>query len=316
MSQIEMKTPTFALEQFDFIKPLGSGAFGVTSLYRHVETKAEYAIKVIKKPLPEDENEIRILETMNHPHVIRYFGNFKHRRALYIMMEYCDGGTLQDFICRQPDLISEQLIKEIFAQLVTAIYYLHSRNIVHRDLKPANIFFNKKRGFGISDVGSELTEFVGTPAFLAPEFYQRKAYDYKVDIFALGCILYQLMSLEVPFTRENEPNDRKSIEKRALKGEIGKVPAKYLNSELHQLMKRMIDHDPAKRPSTDQIFEMDTEFAVFLQSCKQQVVFEQGHRRIRAKFAAGASRKLPIRIPQNIHATAFTPKERISLLYK
>jgi NIMA (never in mitosis gene a)-related kinase len=124
-------------------------------------------------------------------------------------MEFCEHGDLSGFIWkRKGKLLSENTIWKLFIQICIGLYALHSKNIMHRDLKSLNIFLGKNNSIRIGDMGVAievktedgfLEKTVGTPYYLSPELSEGKPYNYKSDIWAIGCILYELSALKLPF---------------------------------------------------------------------------------------------------------------------
>lgn len=162
-------------------------------------------------------NEIEIFKSLKHPNLIHYIESFIYKNKLCIIMELADGGdlskVLKDHISKQKK-IDEDLIWNWFLQLCQALKYIHSRKILHRDIKCQNIFLMKtgqiKLGdFGISKVLKDSLELaktpLGTPYFLSPEICSGNKYNFKTDMWMIGCVLYELTSLHKPFEADNLP---------------------------------------------------------------------------------------------------------------
>lgn len=159
-----------------------------------------------------------MLKNLNSPNVVSYKNSFCDKRVLIIVMEYCDstfprihiiGGDLASAIKKKQSLgtrFSEDEIMHWFIQICVALNYIHSMRIMHRDLKSSNVFLTanncvKIGDFGISKVLQGTLEaavtVVGTPYYMSPEVCQNKPYTLKSDIWALGCLLYELCTLNV-----------------------------------------------------------------------------------------------------------------------
>lgn len=161
-----------------------------------------------------------------HIHVIQYYTSFLEDDCLHIIMEYAEKGDLYtvSFLSnftfqllkeqrQRRKYFSEKDLWDYAYQIIMGIEYLHSQNIIHRDIKCLNIFLSSDKQIKIGDMGvskifsgaqDEMQGTrVGTPLYLSPELVKQQPYDYKVDIWAIGCALYHLASLEPPFQAEN-----------------------------------------------------------------------------------------------------------------
>jgi len=204
--------------------------------------------------------EVNILREFRHPHIVRYYDRIieKEKTKIYIVMEYCPGGDLAAYIkkCRREKRrIDEAVIWKVFLQTSLALHDCHSRKegtVLHRDLKPANIFLdashNVKLGdFGLARVlGSDslfARTHVGTPYYMSPEQISKKSYNEKSDVWALGCILYEMACLQVPFEAANEAQLATKIKA----GRIHKIPSSYSDS-IARIIYSMIQVDMTKRP--------------------------------------------------------------------
>ncbi|KAJ9464189.1 hypothetical protein DIPPA_62913 [Diplonema papillatum] len=202
---------------FKSIKQVGKGAFGMAILIFD-ENRERYSIAkeivlttMSSKQKAEAQNEIDILSSLSHPNIIRYEECFVSRDKVIIVMEYADGGDLGAKIKAKQAMSTpfrQAEAARIFGQTALALRYLHEKKILHRDLKAQNVFLTKanvvKLGdFGISTVLRNSVMMAqticGTPYYFSPELCQGQAYNNKSDIWALGCLLYEILSLDVPF---------------------------------------------------------------------------------------------------------------------
>lgn len=161
-------------------------------------------------------NEVKLLQNMKHPHIIKTYHSFIDDSYLYILMEYAAGGDLYKFvqmnITERTGVIQNKLWKWAY-EILLAIRYLHDNCIIHWDLKASNIFITKKNRIKIGDFGSSkilnpvkmyIKEEVGTKVYLSPEQVNHVGlYDYKIDIWAFGCLLYYLAAYKPPFAGTN-----------------------------------------------------------------------------------------------------------------
>lgn len=213
---------TINLEDYEKIRVVGKGAFGTAILYKRLSDKMHVVMKeVYLTDMTKDErnmalNEVNVLSSLNHPNIIRYIGSFLKQDALTIIMEYANAGNLSQLIKQKKEKkenFTERSILQIFYQISSALNYMHSSKILHRDLKSANIFLNKNGSVKVGDFGiskilhtkSQAQTVVGTPYYLSPEICEGKEYDEKSDIWALGCILYELACLRKPFEATSLP---------------------------------------------------------------------------------------------------------------
>jgi len=195
--------------------------FSVVMLGHHLETGEEVAIKIVTKSETDDEemsNEISVMAAVNHPNTVRYIEMFVDRDDYYVVLERISGGELFDKII-ELSVYEETEAANAIRQALDAINYMHERGYVHRDLKPENLLLSSKdpdAQIKIADFGfatkieGQLSEYLGTPPYMAPELvilYDESingSYGKPVDMWALGCILYILLSGLHPFQMDDE----------------------------------------------------------------------------------------------------------------
>ena len=171
------------------------------------------------------------------------------------------GGDLAKKVSAQRGTyFSESQIIDWFTQICLALKHVHDRKVLHRDLKCQNIFLTKtniiKLGdFGIARVLSSTREnartMVGTPYYLSPEIINGKAYSFKSDIWSLGVVLYELCALKPPFDASSLP----FLAMKIVKGQYNPIPSVY-SKDLKNLVASLLQLDPNKRPTTNQILKM------------------------------------------------------------
>lgn len=253
----------------DFIiqKELGRGSFGVVYLVQQVATKELYVLKRINighlhiKFQQAALREVEILKTISHPNIIKYYFSYIEDNILSIVMEYAEAGDLFQLLLKHRHRkanIPEKEIWRIFAELSQAVNYLHENNIIHRDIKCQNVFLTKTLTVKLGDLGaSKLVTAnmqatrVGTPLYLAPEMIKQQPYDYKVDIWGLGCLMYTLAAHESPFAGSNLITLGISIINRTPKN-IPMIYSKRLNSTILLLLEK----NPEDRPDISQVVKM------------------------------------------------------------
>jgi len=206
------------LGQYRILSPLGTG--GMATVYRahQVNIDREVAIKVIRGDLSGNadfvkrfEREARLVAQLRHPHILKLFDYGQQGNILYLVMELMTSGTLADMIKRGP--LAVQVVTRMLDQLGSALDYAHEHNIVHRDLKPQNVLLDDKENATLSDFGVarllqenlHLTQTgmaMGTPPYMAPEQWRGESLDSRVDIYALGVMLYEMLTGKLPFVAE------------------------------------------------------------------------------------------------------------------
>ena len=252
------------MENYEKVKSIGRGAYGTVYLCRRITDGCLFIIKQIPvEEMSREErqaamNEVKVLSMLKHPNIIAYFDSFFEEKALMIVMEYAQGGTMYNFIEeREGKLLDEDEIIRLFVQIVLAIHHVHQQNILHRDLKTQNILLNKTRkvvkigDFGISKIlssKSKANSVIGTPCYISPELCEGKPYNRKSDIWALGCVLYELSTLKKAFEASNLP----ALVLKIMKGSFNPISERY-SKDFKNLVLSMLQIDPAKRPSLPQI---------------------------------------------------------------
>ena len=255
-----------SLNDFKIGKLLGKGAFGIVLLVKRIIDGQTYAMKQINiSQLTDKEknnalNEIRILASLSHKNIIGYKDAFfdEKSKTLNIVMEFADGGDMSKKIkynLKHGLIFRENIIWNYLIQTLEGLNYLHEKNISHRDLKSANIFLTKSGAIKIGDlnvskiakVGMAYTQ-TGTPYYASPEIWLDKPYDFKSDIWSLGCILYELCQLKPPFRGTSLKNLCYNIQRG-----IYEPIMNFYSDELRIIIGMMLKTNPNMRPSTSQI---------------------------------------------------------------
>jgi NIMA (never in mitosis gene a)-related kinase len=145
---------------------------------------------------------------------VKYYDSFLEKNILNIVMEFCEGGDLASYLRQQLGRpLSENKIWKFLIQMSLGLDYIHKKKILHRDIKSMNIFLAKDESIRIGDLGvaKVLCEegnfahtMVGTPYYLSPEMCEEKPYNEKSDVWALGCVLYELCTFKHPFDAANQ----------------------------------------------------------------------------------------------------------------
>ena len=255
-----------SLSNFIIGKELGKGAFGSVKIVTRKEDNKIYAMKTVNisklnnKEKQSALNEIRILASLSHPNIIGYKEAFfdEPTKTLNIVMEYADDGDIEKKIkdnLRKRLKFTENTIWEWIIQILEGLKYLHDNKIMHRDLKCANIFLMKNGLLKLGDLNvSKIAKMgmaqtqTGTPYYCSPEIWRDCPYNYKSDIWSVGCIVYELCALKPPFRGTN----LKELCHNVLSGYFLPISEMYSN-DLRQIINMMLVIDPNKRSSTDEL---------------------------------------------------------------
>lgn len=244
---------------------LGSGAYSNVYLGEDDETGERVAIKVIDQRSITDQymldtlnSEIAILKSLDHPNIVHLFDVVTTANNIYIIQEFCDGGTLDQLLKKQHRL-SERDAIFVMKDLINGFSELMSKNIVHRDLKPANIFINGGR-FKIGDFGfakkidnieqNLMNSTVGTPLYMSPQCLELRWYSAKNDIYSLGVIFFKLLFGRTPWPSNTRDELLLNMSKTPLiipnLKEVSNEAKKFLLRALQYEEKNRIDWDELK----------------------------------------------------------------------
>ena len=258
------------MKNFEIINKLGNGAYSEVFKVRRKADNKIYALKKVKlKNLKEKEkqnslNEIRILASIKSPFVISYKEAFfsEEDKTLNLVMEYADSGDLYQKIKifkKKKLFFEEKDIWKIFIQITRGLKSLHGLNILHRDFKSANIFLFEDGAAKIGDlnVSKILNKSLGqtqtgTPYYASPEVWNNSPYDCKSDIWSLGCILYEMLTLNPPF----QADDFDGLYKKVIAGKYNKINARY-SEDMNEILKLLFKVNPKERPTCDEILKLD-----------------------------------------------------------
>ncbi|XP_041866308.1 mitogen-activated protein kinase kinase kinase 4 isoform X2 [Melanotaenia boesemani] len=241
---------------------IGEGQYGKVYTCINVDTGELMAMKEIRfqpndhKTIKETADELKIFEGIKHPNLVRYFGVELHREEMYIFMEYCDEGTLEE-VSRLG--LQEHVIRLYSKQITTAINVLHEHGIVHRDIKGANIFLTSSGLIKLGDFGcsvklrnnthtmpGEVNSTLGTAAYMAPEVITRakgEGHGRAADIWSLGCVLIEMVTGKRPW-HEYEHNFQ--IMYKVGMGHKPPIPEK-LSTEGKDFLYHCLESEPKRR---------------------------------------------------------------------
>ncbi|KRH95023.1 NEK protein kinase [Pseudoloma neurophilia] len=241
-----------------YVQKLGSGTHGNVYLLKTKDKQPKFLVcKTISlKNLKYAEKEIKILHKIHHQRIISFYHSIEKKHGKYIYMEYANYGDLEKlikFLSKKNLRIQRNISWSIFAQIVDGLEYLQSKKILHRDIKPANIllsrFFNRNRililikiaDFSLSKIMDEKNIhdniIVGTPYYMAPEIIKKEKYDYSIDIWSTGVLMYELIALERPFEAETKMELRRLIVHQKIE-DVPKCSDDYLKQTILDCLKK------------------------------------------------------------------------------
>ncbi|KAF9221524.1 hypothetical protein BS17DRAFT_809903 [Gyrodon lividus] len=201
------------LNDYQLGDSLGKGAFGQVYRALNWATGETVAVKEIQlSNIPKGElgqimSEIDLLKNLNHPNIVKYKGFVKTREYLYIILEFCENGSLHN-ICKRFGKFPESLVAVYICQILEGLVYLHDQGVIHRDIKGANILTNKDGCVKVADFGvaSSTTTgavsddaVVGSPYWMAPEVIEQSGATTASDIWSVGCVVIELLEGKPPY---------------------------------------------------------------------------------------------------------------------
>uniref|UniRef100_A0A8C3JDZ6 Maternal embryonic leucine zipper kinase n=1 Tax=Calidris pygmaea TaxID=425635 RepID=A0A8C3JDZ6_9CHAR len=244
------------LKYYELHETIGTGGFAKVKLAQHLLTGEKVAIKIMDKlalgdDLPRVKTEIDAMKNLRHQHICQLYHVIETSTKVFVVLEYCPGGELFDYIISK-DRLSEEEARVFFRQIVSAIAYVHSQGYAHRDLKPENLLIDKEHNLKLIDFGlcakpkggldNRLSTFCGSPAYAAPELIQGKAYiGSEADIWSMGVLLYALLCGFLPF----DDNSLMAVYRKITRGKYS-IP-KWLSPGSTLLISQMLQVDPKKR---------------------------------------------------------------------
>ncbi|GFS93612.1 hypothetical protein NPIL_702271 [Nephila pilipes] len=257
------------IRDFEKLEELGRGGFATVYKARCLKRgfRDLIAIKEINK---KDENwrkhkkfvhkEIEIHSTLHHQNIVKLYNTFEDEDYIYLVLELCEEGSLEDYMKRQDHPFSESIACSIFKQIIDGVMYLHDKFVIHRDLSLKNILLTKNMQAKIADFGlsTNLSEpdevkytVVGTPNFMSPEVVRKSPHGLKLDCWSLGCILYALLVGKPPFDHKAY----KDVLDNVLKKEV-KYP-KHISFEAKELLDALLMKDHSKRICINAVPDFD-----------------------------------------------------------
>ncbi|XP_036723962.1 serine/threonine-protein kinase Nek4 isoform X1 [Balaenoptera musculus] len=250
---------------------------------REAPTGRQYVIKKLNlrnassRERRAAEQEAQLLSQLKHPNIVTYKESWEGGDGLlYIVMGFCEGGDLYRKLKEQKGrLLSESQVVEWFVQIAMALQYLHEKHILHRDLKTQNVFLTRTNIIKVGDLGiarvlenhcDMASTLIGTPYYMSPELFSNKPYNYKSDVWALGCCVYEMATLKHAFNAK----DMNSLVYRIIEGKLPPMPKDY-SPELAEIIRTMLSKRPEERPSVRSILRqpyIKRQISLFLEATK------------------------------------------------
>ena len=257
------------IRNYQIIKKIGEGSYAKIYKVKKDNSDTLYVLKNI--PVSEEDyssmneilNESSILSQCDNIYIIKYYDSFFFSGTFNIITEFCPYGDLFGYIKFykvRGSRIEEKIIWIIFIQLSLGLGYLHHKKILHRDIKTKNIFIKnnltvKIGDFGIAKILSSTSSyahtFIGTPYYISPELCKDQPYNDKSDVWALGCVLYELCTLNHPF----EGGTQVEIYEKILTQKFKSINPEY-SSDLKKMVDLLLEKDEKKRPKMKEILKM------------------------------------------------------------
>uniref|UniRef100_A0A6B2LB18 Aurora kinase n=1 Tax=Arcella intermedia TaxID=1963864 RepID=A0A6B2LB18_9EUKA len=249
------------MKDFDLGRVLGKGRFATVYLAREKLKGFIVVLKVIYKSVLAKyqaeralRSEIEVQAHLRHPNIVRIFGYFHDADRIYLILEYAMNGDIFNDVqsCR----LDEHTAASYTAQVGRALHYMHRNYVIHRDIKLENVYLNESGQIKVGDFGWSVhthklknDKVVGTLHYMAPEMLtpESNLYDHKVDNWALGILLYEMLCSALPFYGETEED----LERKILRGKL-KIPP-FVSPEAADLMRRLLQKDPRKRMELDEL---------------------------------------------------------------
>uniref|UniRef100_A0A0D9RLE2 Serine/threonine-protein kinase Nek4 n=1 Tax=Chlorocebus sabaeus TaxID=60711 RepID=A0A0D9RLE2_CHLSB len=271
------------LAAYCYLRVVGQGSYGEVTLVKHRRDGKQYVIKKLNlrnassRERRAAEQEAQLLSQLKHPNIVTYKESWEGGDGLlYIVMGFCEGGDLYRKLKEQKgQLLPENQVVEWFVQIAMALQYLHEKHILHRDLKTQNVFLTRTNIIKVGDLGiarvlenhcDMASTLIGTPYYMSPELFSNKPYNYKSDVWALGCCVYEMATLKHAFNAK----DMNSLVYRIIEGKLPPMPRDY-SPELAELIRTMLNKRPEERPSVRSILRqpyIKRQISFFLEATK------------------------------------------------
>nr|XP_014354233.1 PREDICTED: mitogen-activated protein kinase kinase kinase kinase 2 [Latimeria chalumnae] len=267
---VSFKNP---LEEYELIQRIGSGTYGDVFKARNLKTGQLAAIKIIKLDPGDDissiQQEITMMRECTHQNIVAYFGSYLRNNKLWICMEFCGGGSLQDMY-HVTGPLSEKQIAFVCREMLKGLHHLHVKGKMHRDIKGANILLTDRGDVKLADFGvsaeinasvAKRKSFIGTPYWMAPEVAaveKKGGYNQLCDIWAVGITAIELAELQPPMFELHPMRALMVMSKSSFQPPKLKDKTKW-SHEIHNFIKLALTKNPKKRPTAEKLLQVDLE---------------------------------------------------------
>uniref|UniRef100_A0A669QMD5 Protein kinase domain-containing protein n=1 Tax=Phasianus colchicus TaxID=9054 RepID=A0A669QMD5_PHACC len=257
-------TPTYSPNPWGSILLSPQGAFGSCYQLMELATGRVYAAKVIPRArlsMPGTrervEHELELHSRLCHRHVVRLHGHFSTHSHLYLLLEHCGRGSIAD-ILRARGVLTEPEVRYYLQQVIAGLCFLHGHSIVHRDIKPSNLLVTEEMQVKIGDLGlarvvaggrQHWGALCGTPGYLAPEVLERKGHGLPSDVWALGCVMYTVLTGSPPFGAA----ERQELYQR-IRAVQYPLPS-CLSARAQALLTQLLAPEPTARPNLQDVLD-------------------------------------------------------------
>jgi len=279
--------PKVGISSFHSFRQIGKGKFSVVFFARMAHNNCPCALKKVILPATKNQaqaaqmqrhirGEIQLLQSVNHPNIVRFLDSFTERGNLYIVLEWggiCDMRQIISRLKERKQTMERRTVWIFFSQICEAVKHMHEKRIMHRDIKPANMFVDIEHGLlKVGDLGlsramheASLKAFsqVGTPLYMSPEVLKGDGHDFASDLWSLGCVLYELAMLRSPFEGSNGNLPKADMAKggetalfqlfqNIIKCKFPPLEPKY-GSDMKDLIHAMLQLNPRSRPDITKV---------------------------------------------------------------
>ncbi|XP_063043625.1 mitogen-activated protein kinase kinase kinase kinase 2 isoform X2 [Engraulis encrasicolus] len=257
------------LDDYEIIHRIGSGTYGDVFKARNIKTSEIAALKIVKLDPGDDitsiQQEITMMKECKHKNIVAYFGSYHRNTKLWICMEYCGGGSLQD-IYHVTGPLKEKQIAYVCRETLQGLYHLHETGKMHRDIKGANILITDRGDVKLADFGvaaeisasvAKRKSFIGTPYWMAPEVAaveKKGGYNHLCDIWAVGITAIELAELQPPMFDLHPMRALMQMSKSSFQPPKLKDKSKW-SAGFHSFVKMALIKNPRKRPTAETLLQ-------------------------------------------------------------